>query len=402
MATILEDTFQRANVTGSWGTASSLQNWTIVSQQAGTVQVSGHAGQVSNTNGNGTNLLLGSVSRTDAEILVQTSLSDPTAASHQILRYESNGNFYYAGQDLNNVLAIKIRVADVGTTLVSTANTVSANQKFWLRFRVQGTTLSLRFWLDGSAEPGTWNLTTTDTTYAGGAIGYRGTSHSTTDTVSVYSFQTFDLTTTDAYVLATDTFTRADQSGWGTASDGETWIAKDANATFSIASNRGKATTWSGSSAHIVLGGIAGYDMDMKVRFSVSAASNDAVFFIARWKDLNNLYYIGFVQNQLSLRKIVASTTTTVLNVANTLSNNANYWLHVLIQGTSFKARTWQDGNAEGTTWTLSTTDSALTQGNPGFRLFGSTTEIVQVDSFTINSPQVHYLITGGDGGLFS
>ena len=37
---------------------------------------------------------------------------------------------------------------------------------FWLRVRVTGTTLRARYWLDGVAEPATWPLEVTDTTYA--------------------------------------------------------------------------------------------------------------------------------------------------------------------------------------------------------------------------------------------
>jgi hypothetical protein len=43
----------------------------------------------------------------------------------------------------------------------------SADQWFWVRSRVVGTTIQLRFWLDGNAEPGTWTFENTDATVAG-------------------------------------------------------------------------------------------------------------------------------------------------------------------------------------------------------------------------------------------
>lgn len=49
---------------------------------------------------------------------------------------------------------------------------VDNNEWWWHRLRVNGTTLQARTWLDGTAEPGTWN--NVDTTHASHASGYVG------------------------------------------------------------------------------------------------------------------------------------------------------------------------------------------------------------------------------------
>ncbi len=386
--TIGQDTLQRADVAASsWGVATDGHPWAIVLQTVGTAQVSNHAAQVSNSNNNGINLLLGSMSRTDTEVLMQTSLSDPTAATHPILRYVSQGNYYYAGQDLGNLLAIKARINDVGTTLVNISNTLTANQKYWIRFNVTGSTLSLRFWQDGNAEPSTWNLQTTDTTFAAGAVGYRGTCHTASDTISVYSYQVTDTALVPAIQLIQDTFHRANQSGFGTSSDGDPWTQKDAAAILSIVSNQGNATTFStGASTNVILGGIVMYDADMRVRFSTSAPATDGVFFIARYVGNTNLYYIGVIANQLVVRKLVANVSTTIQSVSFTMTANSKYWLHAIVQGTTLQIKAWLDGNSEPGSWTITTTDSAFTQGNVGLRLFGALNDTVLVDNMTVNS----------------
>jgi hypothetical protein len=42
---------------------------------------------------------------------------------------------------------------------------------YWMRFRVEGTTLRVRVWADGTTEPTTWNVTATNSSIAAGAIG---------------------------------------------------------------------------------------------------------------------------------------------------------------------------------------------------------------------------------------
>ena len=46
-------------------------------------------------------------------------------------------------------------MSQAGVASVSTA-------KQWVRYRVQGSTLSVKVWTDGTAEPANWELSTTD------------------------------------------------------------------------------------------------------------------------------------------------------------------------------------------------------------------------------------------------
>lgn len=42
---------------------------------------------------------------------------------------------------------------------------------FWMRVNLNGSALRARAWKDGDAEPGTWQIDTTDATYSSGALG---------------------------------------------------------------------------------------------------------------------------------------------------------------------------------------------------------------------------------------
>jgi hypothetical protein len=42
---------------------------------------------------------------------------------------------------------------------------------YWMRFRAEGSTLKVRVWADGGAEPATWNITSTDTAITSGSAG---------------------------------------------------------------------------------------------------------------------------------------------------------------------------------------------------------------------------------------
>ena len=49
-----------------------------------------------------------------------------------------------------------------------------SGSKYWIRMRVSGTTLQARAWLDGTEEPGTWAINTTDSAIPdAGVVGFR-------------------------------------------------------------------------------------------------------------------------------------------------------------------------------------------------------------------------------------
>lgn len=64
-----------------------------------------------------------------------------TTDAFEVMEYDPSGNYY--------------RLAD-------TTYSWSTGNKYWIRFRVNGSTLSAKVWADGETEPSSWTLQTTD------------------------------------------------------------------------------------------------------------------------------------------------------------------------------------------------------------------------------------------------
>jgi hypothetical protein len=60
--------------------------------------------------------------------------------------------------------------AGVTTSLGSLPVASVTTAKQWLRFRVQGSSISLKVWPEGTAEPTDWELTATDTSITGPGV----------------------------------------------------------------------------------------------------------------------------------------------------------------------------------------------------------------------------------------
>lgn len=61
-----------------------------------------------------------------------------------------------------------------GTTSTIATDSGAANpldQWVWLRFRANGTNLSVKTWVDGNDEPASWDIETTDSDVSGGYVG---------------------------------------------------------------------------------------------------------------------------------------------------------------------------------------------------------------------------------------
>ncbi len=212
-------------------------------------------------------------------------------------------------------------------------------------------------------------------------------------------------------ILAQDTFTRANTtasttitSGWGTASDSETWASAGATTTWQISSNEGTATG-SSAPAYALLGsGTTGND-DAKVRFKITNTS-DAVAILLRYSGTGNHYRFRATGNLLSIVLDHAGTAT-LTSAAITVSTNTFYWLRALAISSSLLLKFWQDGSSEPGTWKLSAADSTFATGQYGLLIdLNATSHIASFDSFQVNDTSgdvgAHLLISDGYGGVFS
>jgi hypothetical protein len=84
---------------------------------------------------------------------------------------ENGYHFQYNNSSL--IWQLQKYVAGVTSNLGSTVSfTTVANVWYYVRFRVNGTTLSAKFWRDGDNEPSSWTLTVTDSSITG--VGWVG------------------------------------------------------------------------------------------------------------------------------------------------------------------------------------------------------------------------------------
>ena len=186
---VAADAFSRT-VSSGWGSATVGGAWTLVGS-ASAFAVDGSAGtQVATAAGQTRESDLG-VSAREVDATVRLRLSAlPVGASqfaYVVVRRTSSGDGYRAKLRLapdGHVYATFTRVtngADVDVAPETVVSGLAPSANGWIRLHVQATgvsptTLRLKAWPDGSAEPTAWAVTETDSTAArqvAGGIGLR-------------------------------------------------------------------------------------------------------------------------------------------------------------------------------------------------------------------------------------
>lgn len=163
--------------------------------------------------------------------------------------------------------------------------------------------------------------------------------------------------------LATDNFTRANQSGWGLASDGiNTWSLVRGTSTFSIVSDQGAVSGNSGAFCNERCGSGTSADTEQVVTFN-RVNSADVAGLFCRFADVNNWYSIniGEFANNLVFSKMVSGSYSDVAfgpSVTPNLSDT--YAIRFRNVGTTIQARMWDTTGNEPSTWDIDTTDSTF------------------------------------------
>lgn len=158
---VLSDTFQRANVAaGSWGTATDGNTWSLLQGVAGDLSVSSNEGSI--INGNWDQPILGSTQVADVEILVRYA-SNMFNGGGPCLRVVNSTNFIHfrtgtAQAGLSGEgFWFRVQVAGTNFDYGAVAFSFTNGAFYWLRARVQDSTLYGKVWADGSIEPGAWS-----------------------------------------------------------------------------------------------------------------------------------------------------------------------------------------------------------------------------------------------------
>ncbi len=175
-------------------------------------------------------------------------------------------------------------------------------------------------------------------------------------------------TPTPGAVLARDTFQRANQSHWGTASDGHTW-GGDANSrsNFSLSGNAGLVSNTGSASYSAVLGPQA-TNAEVYATGSLSSFSNSNFGDVLRWTDGNNWYKAYIDGFNLIIQKKVAGTTTIIASVPFAATTGTSYTIHFRAVGSTLTANVWAASGSEPGGWMATASDSTFTSGYSGMR----------------------------------
>lgn len=82
--------------------------------------------------------------------------------------------------------------AQLGST-INDSPYIQANTWNWIRIRANGTNIYSRHWKDGQSEPGTWEISATDSTYYGSSIGIRFAAYMNNMSATTMDFSYFAL-----------------------------------------------------------------------------------------------------------------------------------------------------------------------------------------------------------------
>lgn len=190
--------------------------------------------------------------------------------------------------------------------------------------------------------------------------------------------------------LASDTFVRSNQSGWGTASDGQSWTTTGSG-TLTISNNEGVLVSAS-SDTHVQIGTNTAPDVEICCRIAI-ADINDICGIQGRFNPATGTtcYKLLWYGGAAHLNKSIAGTTTQMTTVGLTMTPGSFYWFCLRIIGTSglnLFGKIWADGSAEPATWTTTASDGAVTSAG-GIAMLGNTaTGNVQFDHLlAVDSP---------------
>ncbi|MDQ1429733.1 MAG: virginiamycin lyase, partial [Actinomycetota bacterium] len=183
-------------------------------------------------------------------------------------------------------------------------------------------------------------------------------------------------------VLGIDTFQRANQSLWGTSSDGHVW-GGDANSSnvFSVAGNAG-LVTGTGSTSYSAVLGASATDSEVYARGAISSFANSNFGTVLRWADGNNWYKAFLDGGSLFIQKKVGGTTTMLATVPFPAQVNTPYSVHFRAVGSTLTANAWPSANPEPAGWMLTATDTSLASGFSGMRF------LTQAGTVTVTSFQ--------------
>lgn len=382
MATLFTDDFSQAYT--YWNT----DNWTTtVTGTSATIDIFGGEGRTTVPNGASRYLLAvgKETARTEEEVLVKVKKDVAGRNSLIIIGVAMSG---IAGgkpsnptdgvwlRIPNNTTAVTLEQKRGGTNLASQAvtPTMAAASYSWVRLRVTSTTVYVKIWADGGAEPGTWSNTYDITGAAALPAGNVVLGHETTSSTSAAgSVYWDDVTVSDV-----------------TSSSAVNFNASAATASALMKSPAMKFATDFDNMVDPFTKVTGGTDITHSVASGNLVVTRNAGSTEMRL-DLNGFDFVD--GGQILFRATNTGTGVQVLGHVGGYPTGSTYgspatWIRVeRVSSGTYRYRTWADGSLEGTTWTTGSPAGVTFDSTMGL-LFrgGSAGNTVTVDKFYANT----------------
>ena len=192
-------------------------------------------------------------------------------------------------------------------------------------------------------------------------------------------------------VVAQDTFQRADQALWGTASDGQQWREEaNSNPSFSIKNKTGQFVAQSNGTFNALLGPLRNNE-DIVFTGSVNHFDQNVnIGAVVRWTDEGDWYKALIDGKNLVFSKHVHGVATQISLVPFAAQDGVSYSLHFRIVGTTLYANAWQSDQHEPNAWMLTAQDTsfATVKGYGGLRFSAQQGMVVTITSFRASKAQ--------------
>lgn len=179
--------------------------------------------------------------------------------------------------------------------------------------------------------------------------------------------------------MAQDTFAgRTVTSGWGIASDGNSWTEQTAGqgSSLSVSGNEGILTgSNSSNSVYMTLGNATASNVDLVVRYRSKDYAYDEGHVMFDWANSSTYYTAGIDGpvdgSMLDIYKAKGSSEVEQTQVPFPATNGTAYWEEIQVTtagpAVTISIRAWQDGTAKPSSWGLVWTDSSgLAAGKVG------------------------------------
>jgi CSLREA domain-containing protein len=417
---VAADGFNRTSANG-WGNADVGGPYTIQGQAANFSVGAGVGSMVVPASGSIRSALLNSTSAQDVDVTFRVRTDKLPAAGnlfvYAVVRRHDGTDSEYRPRLLigsNGSVSAHASVVvngtedDLGSPVVVPGLTLSANS--WIRFRAQisgsnPTTIRVRAWADGQAEPSTWNYTITDTSAGlqnAGSVGLRVyVGRPATNAPMRFDFANYAVNAAatpppppppPAGTIAADTFGRTTSSGWASADTGGLYTTQGGAAAFTVGSGAGSIVVPEAANTRsALLNSTSAQDVDISFRVrtdKLAVGGQLYVYAVARRQSGSDSEYrprVMFMPNgdvRVQASVVINGVETdvgpavTVPGLAYTA--NTWVWFHARVSGTgptTIRVRAWADGQTEPSTWNFNATDNSAgvqAAGSFGLRVYAS------------------------------